>query len=63
VEVEMMATKLGKCEIPNCQNPAKYALYKTFPDGKKEWLHVCEKHDKEIGHENILRARRKEGER
>jgi len=47
-----------QCQISNCNNPVKYALYKTFPNGEKKWLHVCEKHDKEIGHENILRARR-----
>jgi len=48
----------GKCQISDCTNPAKYALYNTCLSGEKKWLHVCVKHDKEIGHENILRARR-----
>jgi len=45
-----------QCEVPNCTNPARYGLNKTFPDGKKRWLNVCEKHDKEIGDENERRA-------
>jgi hypothetical protein len=48
----------GQCEIPGCNNPARYALYKTLPDGKKKWLHVCLRHEADIGHENILRARK-----
>lgn len=49
-----------KCQIPDCHNQAKYGLYKTYQDGTKHWLHVCEYHEKIIGHENILRARRLE---
>jgi len=44
------------CEIDGCNNPAKYALYKTFPDGHKEWLNVCKECDNVIGAENIKRA-------
>ena len=46
----------GQCEIGGCQKPAKYALYKLYPDGTKRWLHVCEKHEGEIGQENLNRA-------
>jgi len=46
----------GQCQIPNCQNQAKYAINKTYLSGEQKWLHVCEKHDKEIGDENERRA-------
>jgi len=45
----------GQCEIKGCQKPAKYALYKTFNDGKR-WLHVCKEHEGKIGNENTERA-------
>lgn len=43
------------CQIEGCKQRAKYALYKTYPDGKK-WLHVCREHEAEIGQENLCRA-------
>jgi len=45
-----------QCQIEGCQNLAKYVLYKTYPDGKKKWLHVCREHEGEIGSENMRRA-------
>ena len=42
-----------QCQIGGCQNPAKYSIYKTYPDGKNRWLHVCKEHEKEIGDENV----------
>jgi len=53
---EYWQMKKKQCEIEGCPNPARYAIYKTFPDGRKRWLHVCDYHDKQIGRENILRA-------
>ena len=47
---------LKECEIGGCQKLAEYNLYKTFPNGKKEWLYVCKEHEKEIGDENMRRA-------
>jgi len=44
------------CEVEGCPNLAKYALYKTFPDGTKKWLKVCGQHEEEIGNENMRRA-------
>ena len=46
----------GQCEIGGCQKPAKYALNKLYPDGKKRWLHVCKEHEGEIGNENLNRV-------
>ena len=46
----------AKCEVEGCNNLAKYAMYKTYPDGKKRWLHVCESCEQEIGQENYKRA-------
>lgn len=46
----------GQCEITGCLQPAKYVLYKTFTNGKKLWLHVCKKHEGEIGLENLRRV-------
>ena len=43
------------CEIERCQNEAKYALYKTFPNGGKRWLQVCAKHEKQIVWENLMK--------
>jgi len=45
-----------RCEIEGCKNLAKYAMYKTYPDGEKIWIHVCESHEQEIGQENFKRA-------
>ena len=42
-----------QCQIEGCKNPAKYALYKTYPDKGKVWLHVCDQHDQEIAKENL----------
>ncbi len=41
------------CQIEGCRRPAVYALYKTFPNGQKVWLHVCERHEQMIGDENM----------
>ncbi len=46
----------GQCEVETCRNPAKWALYRTYSNGKKKWLHVCESHEQEIGRENQRRA-------
>ena len=48
--------KLGQCQVENCFNTAKYGLYKTFPDGRKEWLHVCPLHEQQIGDDNMRLA-------
>lgn len=45
------------CQVEGCLNLAEYALYKTFPDGAKTWLNVCRLHEKEIGDENVRRAK------
>lgn len=48
--------KKEQCQIDGCQNLAKYALYKLFPNSEKRWLHVCREHEEEIGSENMRRA-------
>ena len=47
--------KLPKCEIDGCEKQAPFALFITLPDGTKQWLNVCAKHEKEIGDENLRR--------
>ena len=47
---------LGKCQIEGCGNGAKWGTYKTFLDGSKKWLYVCDGHEREIGDENLARA-------
>jgi len=47
----------GICQIEGCPNLQMYSIYKTFPDGTKKWLRVCQRHDKLIGSENLQRAR------
>ena len=46
----------GQCEVNGCTNQARFALYRTDPDGEKKWIHVCQTHEKEIGAENLQRA-------
>ena len=46
----------GKCEVEGCEEKAKFALYKTYPNGEKKWLHVCDFHEIKIGDENGRRA-------
>ena len=45
-----------QCEVEGCQNLVKWAMYKTFPNGEKKWLHVCGSCEQEIGQENFKRA-------
>lgn len=47
-----------RCQVNGCQNPAEYKLFKTYPDGEKKWLHVCEKHEREIGSKNMRRTQK-----
>ena len=48
--------KLGQCQVESCYSPAGYGLYRTKPDGRKEWLYVCWLHQKLIGDENMRLA-------
>lgn len=52
----MAMVKAIPCEIEGCPNPAKWALFKTLEDGSKKWLNVCDKHEENIGYENLRRA-------
>ena len=59
-----MTTPLNEnCQYDGCNQPARYALFRTYPDGKKVWLHVCKGHERLIGDENLRqdggRARRR----
>jgi len=54
-EVLKMGTKTF-CQIDGCKNIAKFALFKTLPNGEKVWLNVCTEHELEIARENIERA-------
>ncbi len=46
-----------QCAIGECNQPAKYSLYKTsWHDGSKAWLNVCSYHEYQIGNENMQRA-------
>ena len=53
-------TEKKLCEVEGCDNTAKYALYKTVPDGKKQWLNVCADCAQVIGDENEKRAIKRE---
>ena len=46
----------GQCEVLRCTEPARYGIYKTYPNDDKVWLHVCRLHEKYIGSENLERA-------
>ena len=46
----------GQCEVSGCTQPARYGIYKTYPNGEKVWLHVCCLHEQVIGRENLKRA-------
>ena len=48
--------KLGQCQVEGCNRLARWALYRTNPDGRKVWLHVCDEHERIIGNENMRRA-------
>ena len=47
--------KMEQCQVGGCVNPAEYGLFRTL-NGKKEWLHVCRLHEKNIGDENMRRT-------
>ena len=44
------------CQNDDCNNIAKYALFKTYPDGSKKWIQVCDSCEQIIGMENLKRA-------
>lgn len=44
----------GKCEI--CSNPARYKIFKTYPDGTKKWIRVCVNCEGIMGMENLKRG-------
>jgi len=46
----------GQCEVSGCTAPAKYGIYKTYPNGEKKWIYVCSLHEGYIGSENLERA-------
>lgn len=49
--------KLGQCQIKDCPNKTRYALFRTMHVGSKEWVYVCAKHEAEIGNENLRRSK------
>ena len=53
--------KKEQCQVEGCQSLTLHALYKTYPDGTKRWLHVCKGHEGRIGDENMQRAAREVG--
>ena len=56
-EDKLISQKM-QCEAGACDNTAKYALYKTYPGGKKKWLNVCAGCEQVIGDENEKMAKR-----
>ena len=42
-----------RCQYENCFEEARYQLYRTYKDGRKKWIHVCKKHEKIIGFQNL----------
>ena len=45
--------ELRQCRITGCKQYGRWSLYHTLPNRKKEWIDVCDKHEKEIGAENL----------
>jgi len=38
------------CKYEGCDRPARYALYRLYPDFTKKWVNVCSVHDKIVAH-------------
>jgi len=38
----------GKCQWEGCKSRAKFAIYRINADGSKDWMHVCDIHDRLI---------------
>ena len=41
---------LGTCA--DCDEEAKYSIYQLNNNGTKQWIHVCDEHDKETDRNN-----------
>ncbi len=54
-----MNRNLGKCQFGKCSKDAEYGIFKTYKDGRKEWIYVCPKHEGIIGNENLARLKRR----
>lgn len=44
----------GKCQYFACPDKAVYGLFHTVGDAKA-WKRVCPYHERQIGHENLMR--------
>ena len=53
----------GKCQIRGCWGKAKFNLYRALPGGRKKWVEVCDKCEREIGDENMNRAGGKDAQK
>lgn len=47
-----------KCEIIGCNKKAKWGIYKTYENGTKLFIRVCDHHEIIIGDENARNSNR-----
>jgi hypothetical protein len=52
----MRQSALGTCQVDGCRERARYGIFRQV-DGRKQWLHVCPKHERTIGDANEQRAK------
>lgn len=46
-----------QCEFsPDCWREAEFALYRTYENGKKYWIQVCDQCEKYVAGENLRRV-------
>ncbi len=45
-----------KCQVEGCEALGVFGIYQTNRDGTKEWIKVCDLHEKHIGRSNMNRA-------
>ena len=56
---QMVSTAMEhkQCEFsPSCSSETEFALYRTYENGDKCWLQVCDKHERFVAGENLRRC-------
>ena len=52
--------KKGKCQWEGCPEDAKFGINRLNKGGSKAWVHVCDRHEKELAKRNLDAAKERE---
>ncbi len=50
----------GKCQWEECREKAEFGINRLNKDGSKDWVHVCDRHEKVLAKRNLDAAHERE---